>query len=287
MNSNQSPATNKDLEFALDIAREAGALALDYFERGVSASSKSDGSPVTEADKQCERIIREAIAQQYPSDNILGEEHGETIRAHGNNNDASTNGDPAVRRKWIIDPIDGTYNFVRQIPIFATLLALEENGEIVLGVVNAPAAGPVGGAFYWASKGGGAYKNGKPIAVSQISDMAGAHFLFGEPDKLTGATFLHGLLDTIKGTRRQRAFCDYLNFAYVFEGKAEAAIEVGVKPWDLAPMKILAEEAGGRYSDLEGGTSIYTGNCLVTNGLLHDELLGHLSPAGLKRVCQQ
>src|SRR5262247_661314 len=117
---------NSDLVFALDIARQAGALALNYFEQGLTVSLKSDGSVVTDADKQCERLIREAIARQYPLDDILGEEHGETIHSSSKGQSNQAAGEVAVKRKWIIDPIDGTYNYVRQIPIFATLLALEE-----------------------------------------------------------------------------------------------------------------------------------------------------------------
>jgi len=256
-------AMTQELVFALDIVRAAGAVALEYFQGGVSASWKSDNTPVTEADRRCERMIREAIAQRFPLDSILGEEEGETKR-----NSPSGSG-KSSRRKWILDPIDGTYNFARQIPIFATLLALEEDDEVILGIVHAPALGDT----LWAERGRGAFKNGNPISVSNIDKLEETHFLFGEPDRIAGSAWQAGFDQLLAKTYRQRGFADFLNFVYVFEGKAEAALEVGVNPWDLAPMKILAQESGGCFSDLQGGSSIYSRNCLVSNQLIHQKIL--------------
>jgi len=251
------PETSKQLQFALDICRQAGQIAMHYFQQQqLEVKLKADQSPVTVADQECERLIRQAIATEFPGDGILGEEEGEVKSVNGS----------GPKRKWIIDPIDGTYNYARGIPIFATLLALEEDGKIVLGVVNAPALDHV----YWAEKGCGAYKNGQRVQVSAETDFAKSQFNFGSPSRILERGHWQGLAKLISSTYRQRAIGDYLNFALVFEGKAEAALEIGVMPWDLAPLKILAEEAGGRFSDLQGGDSIYTGSCLVTNGHLHE-----------------
>ena len=256
---------SRDLSFALDIIRSAGDIAMQLFEQGVEASMKADQTPVTVADQRCERLIREAIMQAFPQDDLLGEEEG-----------ASSGGARRARRQWIIDPIDGTYNYARRVPIWSLLLALEEDGEITLGIMHAPAMGEM----FWASRGGGTFRNGEPVRVSSISKAADAQFVFGAPSRFAAHEHLwSGLKRIIDGTYRQRAFGDYLNFAHVFTGKAEAAMETGLKPWDLAPMKILAEEAGGRFSDLKGGTSIYEGSCLVSNGLVHDEILRLLAGA--------
>ena len=251
---------NREMDFALSLVREAGEIVLRYYEQKISASMKSDNTPVTLADTECERFLRDKIRSAFPQDDLLGEEEG--LSAVGGATQAS-------KRKWIIDPIDGTYNFARQVPIFSTLLALEEEGQIVLGIVHAPAMGET----YWAQRDGGAFRNGQRIQVSTISDIAASQFVFGAPSRILSDGLWEGLKRVIVTTYRQRAFGDYLNFAHVFDGRAEAVLEIGVKPWDLAPMKIIAEEAGGRFSDLSGGASIYTGSCLVSNGILHEELL--------------
>jgi histidinol-phosphatase len=251
-----SEVNSKELSFALDVCSLAGQIALDYFAKGVTASAKADGTEVTEADKEAEKIIRRGISNTFPDDAILGEEEGETAGK-------------VAGRRWIIDPIDGTYNYARGIPIFATLLALEVNGEVVLGVVNAPVAGHT----YWAERERGAFRNGHRLAVSDCSDLSKAQFNFGALKRICSAGYWSGFTHVVQQTYRQRGYGDYLAFSYVFEGKAEASLEVGVQPWDLAPMKILVEEAGGRYSDLSGGNSIYTGSCLISNGRVHDPLL--------------
>ncbi len=254
---NTTAPQSKELSFALEIARKAGDIALEYYNQGTTGSMKQDNTPVTIADQNCERMIREALAESFPKDAILGEEEGGSDKL-----DSSC-------RKWIIDPIDGTYNFTRQLPVWSVLLALEEDGEIILGILNAPANGEI----FWAEKGGGTYRNGERVHVSNINKVSESQFEFGAPVRLVELGYWDGLRRIAEATYRQRAYGDYLNFAHVLCGKAEAALEVGVKTWDIAPMKILATEAGGRYTDLVGGESIYTGSCLVSNGLVHDELL--------------
>lgn len=253
-------AFSPELIFALDICEQAQRIALSGYLDRIQAFTKADGTPVTAADKECERIIREAIASRFPNDAILGEEEGESAGAG-----ASADG---KKRKWIVDPIDGTYGYARGIPFFATLLALEEDGEIVLGVV-APGMSDM----FWAEKNRGAFKNGERIEVSDITEIAKSQLSFGGANRILALGYWPGFTKLIERTARQRGFGDYLGFAYVFEGKAEAHLEVGVKPWDLAPMKIIVEEAGGKYTDLDGGNSIYTGSCLITNGKDHDQWL--------------
>lgn len=249
-------AFSKELVFALDICQHGGKIANEYFQRGISAEMKDDGSPVTKADKEVERIIRGAINKTFPEDGILGEEEGETF-AKGS----------ASGRRWILDPIDGTHGFARGIPVFSTLLALEQDGEIVLGIVHAPAMGET----FWAEKGKGTFKNGKRVYVSEISKISESMFNFGAPSRIIDLGLWDGFTETIKQTYRQRGFGDYYGFGLVIDGRSEAMLEVGVKPWDVAPMKILVEEAGGRFVDIEGGTSIQLGSCLITNDALHDD----------------
>jgi len=259
---------SKELGFALAICERAGKIALSYYNSGVDVEQKADGTPVTAADKECERLIREAINAEFPADSILGEEEGESVGATttGGVGDVALE---STRRRWILDPVDGTFGFARGIPVWATLLALEENDEIILGVVSAPAAGDM----YWAQKGSGAFKNGKRIYVSKCHDLSKAQFEFGGINRVLKYGYWPGFTRLIEQTARQRGFGDYLGFAHVFQGMAEAHLEVGVHPWDLAPMKIIATEAGGEYTDLDGGKSIYKGSCLVSNGTLHSQVL--------------
>jgi histidinol-phosphatase len=253
-----------ELSFALAISAEVDAISLNYFSTGVDVVTKDDGSPVTKADKEVEAVIRKAIAKRFPEDSILGEEEGVTS---GSLSAASAKDQGLPQRKWIIDPIDGTYNFARGIPIWSTLIALEVQSQVVLGVISAPAMREK----FHGVLGGGAFKNDLPIHVSEIDSLGHALFNFGGPNRIEAAGLWANMQEVVKQTERQRGFGDYLGFSLVFEGKAEAMLEVDVKPWDLAPMKIIVEEAGGCFVDLSGGDSIYKGSCLVTNRHLMKE----------------
>ncbi len=254
---NVSTELSQDLSFALEICKEAGKLALGHFKRGVEVTMKPDNTPVTLADKECESLIRKLISTRFPDDAILGEE------------EEARDANAGSKRKWIIDPIDGTYNFARGIPIFSLLLALEQDGEIVIGVVHNPAMDET----FYAEKGCGAFRNGERVHVSKVAKLEDSQFVFGAPNRILSEGLWSGFTKLIEQTYRQRGLGDYLNFAYVFEGKAEAALEVGLKPWDIAPMKIIVEEAGGHFTDLSGGNSVYTGSCLASNGKVHDAYL--------------
>jgi len=244
---------------AFEAAKAAGAVALRYFQGSVQVTLKADQSPVTQADREAEQAIVERLRAAFPDVGVLGEEYG----AHG-----------GQTRRWIVDPLDGTKNFVRGIPYWATLIALEEDGEVTLGVVHAPATGDL----LWARRGAGAFANGRPLRVSGI-------------DRLEHATLLHsslrymrppgrhweGFLDLVDRTERTRAFGDYFGYTFVLRGQAELMLEADLKPWDLAPFKILFEEAGGRLTDFEGRPTIYSGSALASNGRLHAEALAVLN----------
>ena len=242
------------LEVMTEAARAAGEVALKYYRRGVEVTLKPDRSPVTRADREAEQIIVEILGPAFREHGFLGEEMG----AQG-----------AKESRWIIDPIDGTRNFVRGIPIWAVLIALEERGEITAGVI----LNPVTGDLYTARKGGGAFLNGERLRVSAVSSLDNATLIHASLRFLRSSGHWEGFVRLVDATERQRGFGDYLCYTVVAEGKAEIVVESDVKPWDLAPLKILIEEAGGRFSDFAGLPSIYSGNALASNGLLHDPAL--------------
>ncbi len=247
-------ALDRALAVATEAVQRAGAIALKYYTGGFDVTLKPDQTPVTQADREAEQVAVEALRRAYPQWGVLGEEFG-------------AQGPTDVR--WIIDPIDGTRNFVRHIPVWATLLALEEDGEIVAGVIH----NPVSAELYTARRGGGTRKNGERIHVSDIGDMWGATLLHAGLRLYKGAGLWDGLGRLVDATERQRGFGDYMGYTLVAEGKAELYVEVDLKPWDLAPCKIVVEEAGGRFTDVAGRPTIYSGNAVVSNGRLHDAAL--------------
>jgi histidinol-phosphatase len=253
-----APTLDRALAAAIDAARAAGAIAMTYYTGGFDVTIKPDDTPVTQADREAEQAIVTALGRAFPDWGFLGEEFG-------------SNGATDVR--WIIDPIDGTKNFVRHIPVWATLLALEAHGDVVAGVIH----NPVSGELYAARRGGGARLNGRPVRVSDIGEMWSATLLHAGLRLYRKAGIWDGLLRLVDATERQRGFGDYLGYALVAEGKAEMYVEVDLKPWDLAPCKIVVEEAGGRFTDLAGTPTIYSGNALATNGRLHDAALALLA----------
>ena len=245
---------DRALEAAVEAARAAGQLALRYYRTGFEVTLKPDATPVTQADRDAEEAIVEILGQAFPGYGFLGEEFG----ARG-----------AADVRWIIDPIDGTKNFVRGIPIWATLIALEEHGEITLGVIH----NPVTGDLYTARRGGGAFANGERVRVSETTDLGEACLVHGGLRLVRATPYWDGLLRLIDATDRQRGFGDYLGYTLLGEGKAELYVEVDIKPWDIAACKLFVEEAGGRFTDLGGRSTIYRGTALASNGWLHDAAL--------------
>jgi histidinol-phosphatase len=253
----------QELAFAHELADRAGEISLSYFLGEFEVRQKPDLSPVTQADIEVETALREMIAARFPADAVTGEEHGEG----------------AGDRVWIIDPIDGTKNFVRHIPLWATLIALEEHGEITVGVIH----NPVTGDLYTARRGAGAFLNGEPIRVSDEGELGRASLLHAGLRGARTTRYWDGFMRLVDATDRQRGFGDYVGYGLIAEGKAEVYAEIypegsGLKPWDLAPCKILVEEAGGRFTDLEGRPTIYSSSALATNGRLHDAALALLRP---------
>ena len=256
-------ALDRALDAAADAARAAGTIALDYYHGGFEVTIKSDHTPVTQADREAEQAIVGMLGSAFPDIGVLGEEFG----AQG-----AREPQGGRERRWIIDPIDGTKNFVRRIPIWATLIGLEVDGEIVAGVIHNPAAGEL----YTARRGGGARRNGEVIHVSDVSDLGAAHLIHAGLNILRKGKSWDGFLRLVDATERQRGFGDYAGYGLVADGRAEIYAEAGLKPWDLAACKIVVEEAGGRFTDFDGRPTIYTGTALATNGRLHDTVLALL-----------
>ncbi len=239
-------------------ARAGGAVALRHFAQGaVQADDKPDGSPVTAADREAEAAVIERLARDFPGHGVLGEETGEQ--------------GPASPR-FLVDPVDGTRNFVRGIPHWATLLALEEDGDVTAGVVYLP----VTDRCYTARRGGGAHMDGERLRVSTVDDLAAATLAHPSLTMVRRQGRWEGFVRLVDATDRQRGFGDFLSYVLVAEGKAEVALGLNVKPWDLAPLRLLVEEAGGRFTDLEGVATIGSGTALATNGRLHAAALALL-----------
>jgi histidinol-phosphatase len=235
-----------DLELALRLADAADALSLPRFRSGLTIETKPDLTPVTEADRAVEAELRRILSEERSADAILGEEQG-----------ASGSGS----RRWILDPIDGTRNYARGIPVWATLIALEEDGVVVVGAVSAPALG----ARWWAERGSGAFASGEPIHVSAISTVEEAVLSFAIEQRTP---------ELARRAWHARGFGDFWAHMLVAEGAVDGAVDaVGVNEWDLAAVQVIVEEAGGRFSDFAGEARIDSGTAVTSNGLLHDQLL--------------
>jgi histidinol-phosphatase len=210
---------------------------------------------VTEADQAAEKALRARIEAERPRDGVVGEEYGETTGS----------GD----RRWILDPIDGTKSYVRGIPAWGTLIALERDGEIVVGVVSAPALRR----RWWASRGAGALADGKPIRVSRVSAIEDALLCYTS----SPAFEEHGLGEEFRALAARcwaaRGFSDYWAHVLVAEGSADLAVEPVMNLWDNAPLQVIVEEAGGRFTDLEGRPRADGGSAVTTNGVLHEAVL--------------
>jgi histidinol-phosphatase len=248
------------LDAMVAAARAGGAVALAHFRRGVEVQIKADRSPVSIADREGEQAIADVLTRACPAHGYLGEELGER--------------GPATRR-FIVDPIDGTRNFIRHVPIWATLLALEDAGEVTVGVIH----NPVTGDTLAARRGGGARLNGERVRVSAIDDLRQATLLHAGLKLLRETPYWEGFVRLVDATDRQRGFGDYLGYALVAEGKAEIYAETDLKAWDLAPCKVIVEEAGGCFTDFAGVPTIHSGTAFATNGRLHAAALALFHPA--------
>lgn len=259
-------STRDDLSLALALAGSADLVSLDRFRaQDLVITTKPDRTPVTDADQAVERIIRSGIEAARPGDAILGEEYG-------------TQGDSA--RQWIIDPIDGTANFLRGVPIWGTLIALAVDGEPVVGVVSAPALGR----RWWAATGGGAWvreqgRAPRRIRVSGVADLADASLSY---NSLPGWDDVGRLDDVVALTRRvwrSRAIGDMWSYMLLAEGALDIVGEFDLQPYDLAALIPIVHEAGGRFTSADGAEGPWHGSALATNGVLHDAALDALRGA--------
>jgi len=257
-----APATpTEELALALELADEADAMTMARF-RAVDlvVETKPDLTPVSEVDLAVEAALRRRLAEVRPGDAVLGEEGGHDPGGGGG-------------RQWILDPVDGTKNYVRNVPVWATLVALKEDGQTIVGVVSAPALGR----RWWAVRGGGAFADGSPIRVSAVASLDDAMLSYAS---LSGWE-TRGLGPAFTGLAgrcwRTRAFGDFWSHVLVAEGSVDLAVEPEVSLWDLAPLKVIVEEAGGRFTDLAGTPTDDGGNAVSSNGHLHDEILAALA----------
>lgn len=257
------PAAAEDLELALELADVADSITLARFRAAdLVVETKPDLTPVTEADKAVERAVRDALGASRPDDAILGEEYGASEGADGG-------------RRWIVDPIDGTKNYVRGIPVWATLLALQEGDRATVGVVSAPALGR----RWWAARGAGAFgadglsEDPRRLRVSAVRALEDAQLLVSGFDGWEERGRLEQLLSLSRRCWRTRGFGDFWTYMLVAEGVAEVGCEAVVSLWDLAAPQVIVEEAGGTFTDLGGAPRADGGDALATNGLLHKEAL--------------
>ena len=247
-------------DVAMAAAEAGGRAALRYFRRpDLRVEWKADESPVTIADREAEVACKQVIMAAFPQDAWLGEETGERGGGSG--------------RRWIVDPIDGTRNFVRGVPLWATLVACEEGDRVVAAAVAIPALNE----FYDAVLGGGARCNGSIIHVSPIDRLDEALFCYESPAWFhkNGMTKVFDELN--RCTALQRGLCDAYGHMLVASGRAEVVVEPQLSVWDVAATSLVVTEAGGRFSDLTGSSSIRSGNAVLTNGILHREVLAVLA----------
>ncbi len=244
----------REIEVCREVSRRAGELALAYAAKGVEREDKADDSPVTVADRECERLIVESLRAAFPDDGFLGEE--------GSSDDGRSG------RRWIVDPIDGTRDFVRGLPTWSNLIALEAAGEVALGVCNLAVLGEQ----YWAVRGEGAYCNERRLHVSTIDRRDRAVACLTAFDNIAAAPFAERILDHLAGYWAVRSMGGCQDAMLVVSGRAEVWFELSAKPWDLAPLQVLAEEAGARFFNFDGGHSIYGGNAVLCTPFLEQEL---------------
>lgn len=257
------PRYDDDLRLAHVIADQVDAQTIERFGAvDLKVETKPDLTPVSDADRTAEEIVRSQLARTRPRDSVLGEEFGST--GHSS-------------RRWVVDPIDGTKNFVRGVPVWATLLALVEDEEVVLGVVSAPALGR----RWWATLGSGAWtgralSSARQLGVSKVRRVEDASLSYSSLDGWADAGKLRAFLSLAQRCWRTRAYGDFWSYMLVAEGAVDVAAEPELELYDMAALVPIVTEAGGRFTSLSGADGPYGGNAVVTNGRLHDEVLAAL-----------
>jgi histidinol-phosphatase len=266
MPANVSGVTDhsSDLELALRLADDADAITRARFGAlDLKVDSKPDLTPVSDADLAVEQAVRAALAHERPADAVLGEEFGGDVELTG--------------RQWVIDPIDGTKNFVRGVPVWASLIALLADGVPVVGVVSAPALTR----RWWAAAGSGAWTRfghqaPRAIAVSAVRELGAASLAISSLSGWRDLGLRNQLVGLTERVWRTRGYGDFFNYCLLAEGAVDIATEPEVSLWDLAPLDVLVREAGGTFTGLNGTPGPHAGSAVATNGLLHSEVLSRL-----------
>jgi histidinol phosphatase-like enzyme (inositol monophosphatase family) len=254
------PVTSKNelnelLEFSVALARGAGDITLEYFRKQPETTTKADGSLVTIADREAEAYLRRQIAERFPDDGVLGEEEGEQQGRSG--------------RRWIVDPIDGTFAFVHGVPFYGVLVALEIDGDLSIGVVNIPALHEM----VAAAKGVGCFLNGEPARVSTKKSLADGLLLCTNFRDCANHGFGPAAERLQTRARASRTWGDCYGYVLVATGRADVMLDPVMNVWDCAPLLPIIEEAGGTFTDWNGVRTIRGGNSIATNGLLFDEVM--------------
>jgi histidinol-phosphatase len=250
------------LDYAVDLARRAGHLTLRHYGHLVAYDAKGDGSPVTIADREAERLIRGGIAERYPDHGVLGEEFGET--------------DSDARVRWILDPIDATRSFMRGVPLYGVLIGVEVDGEPAVGVAHFPPLRET----VAAGRGLGCTWNGAPCGVSAVATIEEALVLTTDVERVLSSPSDPGWRDLQRRAAFSRTWGDCYGHALVATGRAEVMVDPVMKPWDAGPFLTIVTEAGGRFTTREGEATIHGGSGISTNGRLHAEVLRTLTGAG-------
>ena len=264
-------AYDADLELAQRLADAADAItALRYGAGDLVIDTKPDLTPVTDADRAVETALREALAAERPADAVFGEEFGDAS--------AAATAAATARRRWVIDPIDGTKNFVRRVPVWATLIGLLDGDEAVVGVVSAPALGR----RWWAARGAGAWitefgGEARRLAVSRVGRLADASLSFSAVEEWSAAGRGDAFVALCDAVWRTRAYGDFWSYLLLAEGAVDIAAEPELALWDMAALAPIVTEAGGRFTGLDGVDGVHQGSAAASNGLLHDDLLAALA----------
>jgi len=251
---------SKELTAALEAARAAAEVINEYYRHNPDVRVKPDQSPVTEADVRAEETIRAALARTFPGYGFYGEETGRHA--------------PGAESIWLVDPIDGTKSFVREMPFFSTQIALMRAGELVLGVSNAPAYGELA----WAERGGGAYLNEQRIRVSAVATLEQSFISTGNLKSVTQPPHWGRLGALFARVARVRGYGDFVHYHLLARGSLDVVIESDVNILDIAALTVIVREAGGRFTDLDNREiGLATTSVLATNGVLHAEVLTALT----------
>ena len=251
------------LEVALEAAEAAAQVLMTYYNKQISCAFKADQSPVTIADTEAENTIVDIIKKAFPEHGLLCEESGEHI--------------PDSEYTWIIDPIDGTKNYMRGIPLFATQIALSKNGRLMLGISNAPALNEL----LFAKEGRGAFCNGERIVVSNTKELANAYLSFGNLKHFESISKIPTLIRLAEVTRNPRGIGDAWSYHLLSQGHIDIMLDAKTSIWDIAALTVIVEEAGGKVTDFMGSpVTMETTSIIATNSILHDTVLQIIGSGG-------